>query len=456
MDEEKTSIMARIIRVFSPGYGRIEAEPEKEAHGSNWNSGYGVKHDYSQLGAMSVFASHGYANAAASRISQDLAATPIRLIQGKGAKSKIIDEHPVLDLLNQPSLDKDGFEFSAQIIIDFLMTGNCYILLLGPTDTPLSIVRLHPEQVRVLTDENGLVYYEFTEDQLTVKYPKEKVLHIADASWQTGPSSLYGTGKVQPLTLELKSSNNANQLLCQASSTGIPGIVISPSDPADIWGPERRKQLLADYQKMAKSGGAMCISSQVQIEPLQISSREMEFSSARKNNMEVISAAFGIPPSVLGLPSATYATAKIENLSYWEVQKNRSKRFSSAWTRLAQLWDPTLRIEYDFGGVPALQDLRGAKIDRIIKLVQLGMPVADAFEYEGMGDAPIVPRETEEEETEEENRALLELIVSNYSPRPRPKDEEEEEGSEEEKPEKKTEKSSGLNGLRLSNCPPKD
>ena len=456
MSEEKKGIMARIIRVFNPSYGRFIEQPEKEEHGANWaNNSQGVKHPYSQLGSMAVFATHGYTNAAASRVSQDLASIPIRLVRGKGSKAQIIEDHPVLDLMAQPSTDIDSFEFQSQIILDFLMTGNAYILLLGLPEQPLSIVRLHPEQVRILTSqENGLTYYEFTDDQLTVRYPKERIIHIADSSWMTGPESIYGTGKIQALALDVKTDQNASLLVCQSSAAGIPSILLSPSDPADIWGPDRRKRILSEYKKLAVDGGAMAISSQVQINPLQLNPRDLEFEKAKTSAQQVISAVFSCPPSVLGLPSATYATAKQENLSYWEVQKNRAKRFSSAWTKIARLWDTSLSIEYDFSGVPALQDLRTSQIDRVIKLVQLGMPVADAFSYEGLGDAPIVPRETvEEEEIEEENRALLELIVSNYKPRPR--DEEEEEESEEDEPEKKTEKSSGLSGLRRSNFQPK-
>ena len=447
MEKEKNGIMARIIRVFNPSYGRLIEQPEKVEHGANWESSQGVNHPFSQLGSMAVYATHGYTNAAASRVSQDLASIPIRLIQGKGPSAQIIENHPVIDLMDQPSTDIDQFEFMSQIILDFLMTGNAYILMLGPVQ-PLSIVRLHPEQVKILTSkEDGLLYYEFKDDQLTVRYPKERIIHIADSSWQTGPSAIYGTGKVQPLSLDIKTDQAASRLVCESASSGIPSILISPSDPADIWGPERRKRILSEYRKMAVDGGAMAISSQVQINPLQLNPRDMEFEKAKLSAQQVVSACFGCPPSVLGLPSATYATAKQENLSYWEVQKNRAKRFSSAWTKIARLWDTSLRIEYDFSGVPALQDLRTAQIDRVMKHVQLGMPVAEAYSYEGMFDAPIVPRGTDEptETEEDQNRALLELIVSNYEPKPRYQDDEDEE-SEEEKPEKKTEKSSGLNG----------
>ena len=107
-----------------------------------------------------------------------------------------------------------------------------------------------------------------------------------------------------------------------------------------------------------------------------------------------------------------------------------------------------MSIEYDFSSIPALQDLRTAQIARVASHVQLGMPVADAYAYEGLIDAPIVPRGTTEqtESEEEQNRALLELIVSNYEPSSIDYIDDEDTESEEEEVEKKTEKSSGLIG----------
>ncbi|MAF25756.1 hypothetical protein CL634_09320 [bacterium] len=415
---QNNSIFARIIRVFNPTYGKLVEKPEKVIHGSNWATGYGVEHLYNQLGAMAVYATHGYTNAACSKIASDLAALPIRLIQGRGPTAKIIENHPLIDLLNQPSVDIDGYEFQAQIIIDFLLTGNAYILLMGP-DKPISMARLHPEQMRVLTTKEGLKYYEFKDQELIIRYPKEKILHLADASWQTGPSSLYGTGKIQPLSLDIQTDINASRLVSESSKKGIPDLLISPSDPADIWNRERRKAILAEYQKMARDGGAMAISSQIQIKTLQVSARDMEFTEAKASARQTISACFGIPPSVLGLPSATYATAKIENQSYWEFQKHRARRLSAMWNKLARLWDPLLSVEYDFSGIPALQELRTSKIERIEKHVNLGMSIPDAYAYEGLSDAPVSRATIEDEETEEEeeNRALLELIVSNFKPK---------------------------------------
>ena len=417
---KKDTLITRIIKVFNPTYGRIIEQPEKVEHGANWETGYmgGAEHSYNQLGAMAVYATHGYTNAAVSKIASDLAALPIRLVSGFGADSIIIDNHPLLDLMRQPSTDIDGYEFQAQIITDFLLTGNAYILLMGPSE-PISMARLHPEQVRVMTTKEGLKYYEFKDQDIIVRYPKDKILHLADASWETGPSSLYGTSKIQPLALDIKTDINASKLVCESSQKGIPDLLISPSDPADIWGPDRRRSILGEYKKMARDGGAMAISSQIQVKELKISARDMEFVEAKKTARETISAVYGIPPSVLGLPSATYATAKVENLTYWEFQKHRAKRLSSMWNKLSDLFDSNLSIEYDFSGIPALQELRTAKINRIKEHVNLGMNVADAYAYEGLSDAPIVPRETiddeEEVEVEDENRALLELIVSNYA-----------------------------------------
>ena len=52
---------------------------------------------------MDAFGIHGYTHAGVKRLSQDLSVLPLRLIKGYGEKAIELMDHPVLDLLRQPS-----------------------------------------------------------------------------------------------------------------------------------------------------------------------------------------------------------------------------------------------------------------------------------------------------------------------------------------------------------------
>jgi HK97 family phage portal protein len=369
---------------------RLIEKPTKLEHGASWTNAYGNKASYSQLGSLAAYSQHPYVFAAISRISEDLAATPLVLIKGKGKNATVVEDHPVIDLLQQPSLEVDGYDFLSQIILDLVSCGNCYILLLGLGEQPDSIVRLHPEQIEIITDKEGIGYYRYNADGSYFDYPKDRILHGKNSSWQTGAQGLYGVGAIQPIAEEIIADLNVGRLLSKASAKGRPDVILSPKTEMDVWDLDMRRSILDQYQGLAESGGALCVSGQIQVDFTQLTPRDIEFEAARKYSKEAITAALGVPESVLGGNSSTYATARQQAISYWTTLSKRGKRIAILLSKIAKLWDKDLKFEFDYSGVEALNSMRSDQLERIAKHIQNGMSAADAYAYEGLEDAPIV------------------------------------------------------------------
>jgi len=313
--------------------------------------------------------------------------------------------------LRMPTTDVDEFLFREQICIDITLSGNCYILLLGSSDRPVSMVRLHPEEVRIVTDpQKGLVGYEHNSSGSTVIYPPERIIHGKNASYQKGPQALYGTGAIQPLARELDADLNSQNLVSEATQKGRPDVLLSPKEDGDIWNKEVRRQILDQYSGMQKSGGAMVLSGQVNVDLLQLSPREMEFQASRTFARESISAVLGVPPSVLGLPTANYALGRQQAVEYWSNQIKRGKRIGLLFTRIARLWEDDLHFEHDYSEVEALQSVRNDKLMRVEKHIFFGIAPEVAYAAEGLE----FPRKQEPQdigEEEDENvRYLLDVI----------------------------------------------
>jgi HK97 family phage portal protein len=392
---KQLTLLGRIIKAFY----RKEDKPERPAHGANWEKPQGQNNPFPARVSMAAFASHGYVFAAVSRASQDLAALPIKLIQGKGKSAKIIEEHPFLDLMEQPSTYTDGYSMREQLIVDLMLTGGCYILLAGVTDTPTSLFRLHPEQTKIITDPIvGIKGFEFSDSGQTVEYPIDRVVFAQNASWGAGVEALYGVGGIQPLEREINADINAQKQAANAAKQGRPDIILSPKDEADIWDYEQRRAILDAYKGLTAEGGALCLSGGVAIDALSVSPRDLEFQAVRRYAREAISAVFGVPPTVLGIPdTANYATSRQAAMNYWEVQTKRGKKISHLLTQIARKFDTSFRVEIDYSGVEALQSVRDAQIGRIEKHVRIGMPAAEAYAYEGLEDAPIIPADQRED-----------------------------------------------------------
>ena len=397
--------------IINKSYAKQIEKPKEENRGASWNSAGGVNNTFSAQVSMDAFGIHGYTHAGVKRLSQDLAALPLRLIKGYGDQAVEVMDHPVLDLLRMPTTDIDEFLFREQITIDLVLSGNCYILLLGSSDRPVSMVRLHPEEVRIVTDpQKGLVGYEHNSSGSVVMYPSDRIIHGKNASYQKGPQALYGTGSIQPLARELDADLNSQKLVSEATAKGRPDVLLSPKEDGDIWNKEVRRQILDQYKGMQKSGGAMVMSGQVQIDMLQLSPRDMEFQASRTFARESISAVLGIPPSVLGLPTANYATARQAAVEYWSNQIKRGKRIGLLFTRIARLWEDDLHFEHDYTEVEALQSVRDAKLLRVEKHVFLGIAPEVAYATEGLE----FPRKQEPkdigEEEDENVRYLIDII----------------------------------------------
>ena len=117
----KQTWIARVFTGIVRAFGKVEKKPLEVNHGASWQNPYGIRPGYAPEIAMSAYGGHGYTYAAVSRASTDLAGLPLRLVSGEGSDAKIIDNHPIKDLLNQPSTFMDGYLFREQICTDLIL-----------------------------------------------------------------------------------------------------------------------------------------------------------------------------------------------------------------------------------------------------------------------------------------------------------------------------------------------
>ena len=404
---KRQNLWTRIYRSIST----MITNPKQPEHGASYAASYGVTQPFSVQTSMSAYSGHAYTHACATRLSQDIAALPLKLLSGVGTNSEIIEEHPFYRLMDQPNTTSDGFLFREQLAIDLSLSGNCYILLVGSLSNLSSLFRLHPENIEIVTDQKkGIVSYKFTESGSSVMYPLDRVLHLRNASWRSGAGGdLYGTGAIESLVREINADINAQKLASDSSSQGRPDILLSPKDDSDIWGEKRRREIMEAYQQMSNKGGAMVMSGQVNIDPINLSPRDMEFTSARKMARENISAVMGVPSAILGLPDANYATARQANLTYWQIQMKKGRKFEILFSKIARLYSSDLRVELDYTSVEALQEVRNDQLTRINLHIANGLTPAEAYSYEGLKDSPFSIVSTNSdivEDIEEEEKTI--------------------------------------------------
>jgi hypothetical protein len=161
------------------------------------------------------------------------------------------------------------------------------------------------------------------------------------------------------------------------------------------WTDEQTKKVKALLELMLShknSGGALTFGHRVDAKPLGFSAVDMQFIEGRKLVAERIGAVARVPPSKLGLRGANFATARAEDVNFWEARVEEAALFDEEDSRLAErLGKPGDRVVTDFSGIDALQHNRSARQARVRLWVDLGVPLGEALAAEGFDEIKAPP-----------------------------------------------------------------
>ena len=420
----KPGIIASLLRAV----GLVKVDPDgKVSHsaGADFIEDTPFKAGYDPSSAMSALAAFPWPFAAVQAISTDLSKVPLRAYRGRGSEAEVLDTHPVLELLSQPSSRVNGVLFRRQLYTDLVLSGNAFCLMAGSAGRVDALIRMHPARVKIspLSDGQPDKYqYESGHGQPAL-YEHEQVLHIRGPSWSDDPTNLWGIGAVQPLHNDLTTEKAQAALAARTAATGQPTGILSPKEDGDRWSREQIGTLRDAYEKQMRAGGSgvLILGGQAQFDKLQITPREMEFSQVRDFVRASTIAAFGCVPVRLGLETANYSQSRNQLQLYWESLQGRAALVDSELTRLARmLGDEDVVIKHDFSEVESLQESRSERLNRVMEWTMLGVSAADAAAYEGFDDLPLTQADEEPAEIADDNAEPTEIDGQTEAPTDEP------------------------------------
>lgn len=400
----RPGFFANLLRAVGLVKVATDGKVEHDA-GADFVEDMGFRSGYDPKAAMSALAAFPWPFSCVQAISTDLSSVPLRAYRGRGASAEVLDSHPVVELMEQPSSRVNGVLFRRQIYSDLVLTGNAFVLLAGQGSRVDALLRLHPSRVQIspLSDGQPDQYqYHFGGGEPAM-YEHDVVLHVRGPSWSDDPTNLWGTGAVQPLHNDLTTEKAQAALAARTASTGQPTGILSPREEGDRWSRDQIKTLREAYELQMKSGGSgvLILGGQAQFDKLQITPREMEFSQVRDFVRASTIAAFGCVPVRLGLETANYSQSRNQLQLYWESLRGRAALVDAELTRLARIMgDEDVTIRHDFSEIESLQESRTDRVNRVTTWSMLGLSVAEAAAYEGFDDLPIQIDEELEEDFE--------------------------------------------------------
>ena len=381
--------VARVLRALK----LVEVRPDggtSHVAGADFADGRARSPGMSAINSMSALAAFPWVQASVSAVADDLSMLPIRVTQGRGKDAEPIDEHPVLDQLDQPTSRMSGILMRRQLITDLVLVGDAYLLVGMSGTDPAALIRLHPERVTVVPSADGQpAAYEYDEGGKVVRYGWDQVLHIRQVSWEDGPKGLYGNGAIRALANDLTTEKKAAELAANSADHGQPTGIFSPASEGDTWSQQQISVMREAFdRRMSKQGAALFLGSGVSYTPLSWSPRDMEYQATRELVRQSEMASIGVPPPRIGLPSANYATAREQAKRYFESLKSKAALVDSALTRLARMFSDSadVHVSHDFSGVEALQESRDARVNRVQSWWLMGIPLSEAAALEGFDE----------------------------------------------------------------------
>lgn len=255
----------------------------------------------SQSTAMSVSTVY----ACVRRRAQDVArcAPSLYTVDDDGTRINI-DNHPLVDLFERPNRVQNWFEFIEQMEVALLLRGNAYAAVLRDgRGRARELIPVNPDAVMVLEAADGTLFYQtnriglyqmFVLGGLPVAIPEDDMLHIRGLTF----NSLVGVSTIGIARDAIGVAAAQEQQAARWMSNGArPSGVLESEKPLSEDAGRRLFNRWQQFQAGIQNvGAAAVLEDGVKWKPMNLSSTDLEFLSARQFQIPEICRFFGVPP----------------------------------------------------------------------------------------------------------------------------------------------------------------
>lgn len=352
------------------------------------------------LAAMSAWGRFPWVYRCATVIAQDVSSLPLYVVRwtpepdghdGPG-RSTTTYRHPALDLLHRPAPGVTGSALRRQLAVDLVVAGNAYVRRVSIRGRA-ALVRLHPHAVSPIVDPANGVIVGYDVRALTgvaERVTSSQIAHIRGPSWSDAYDQAIGYPATHALDTTLRTEEAASRQARISAQRGRLEMLLTPTG-TETYGAEAIQRLKSSYDEAAKRGdGAYFVGHGITATPLTGTARDAQSIEHREANRIDVCGAYGVPPTIAGLPGANHGTAREEARGYWErTVRPIGLLIEEGLTALLLPASTTERIEHDYSGVVALQVARADQLSQAVVLVRdLGATPRAALDYMGFDDAP--------------------------------------------------------------------
>ena len=370
----------------------MQVEEEKNV-GTNMMGYFGVGSEEPRNYKYQDLAKEGYLKNAivyrcVNEISKGAAAVPFMIKAG----DQILDQHPVIDLLNRPNPLQSYSEFFSSLYGYLLLSGNSYVLKVGSDrGAPTELHQLRPDRIQIKGGGNPIPekYNYIMNGRVAASYEVDQENGFSELKhiklWNP-LDDYYGCSPLAAAASEvdqhnMSSKHNVNLLNNGARPSG--AVIFKPRDDAGMainLSEQQRAQLLTDlnnrFSGAGNAGRPLLLEGDFDWKEMGLSPKDMDFLNLKHLSATEIAMCFGVPSQLVGVPDAqTYANVAEARLALYEetIIPYLRKIESDLNEWLIPMFGENLAMEFDIDAIPALSERRKKIYENVTSAVREGI-----------------------------------------------------------------------------------
>ena len=393
-------------------------------------------YDVSSKIAYGDLAKEGYSENAIvyrciNEIANNASRVKINLFRGDAE----VDNHPILDLLYNPSPTQSQVEWFQGLYSYLLISGNNYMLSVGGDNTPpTELYNLRPDRIKIQTGQRAMptAYDYIISGQTVERYEVDqatgdsKIKHIK----MFNPlDDYYGMSPIQASSVDIDQHNLANKHnvnLLQNGARPSGAVIFNPKDETGgnvQLSENQRSQLQSDinsrFSGTNNAGRPMLLEGDFDWKEMGLSPKDMDFIQLKNMSAKDIALVYGVPSQLIGIPdSQTYSNFAEAKLALYNETiiplLDKIQGDLNEWL-VPQFNDEALELRYDIDSIPAMAEQRRRVFESVTAGVKDGIltrnEAREQLGYEPidgadslMVPANLMPLNIASEETDEEDR----------------------------------------------------
>ena len=320
-----------------------------------------------------------------NEISNNASRVKINLFRG----DQELDNHPLLDLLYNPSPTMSQVEWFQAMYSYLLISGNNYMLSVGGDNTPpTELYNLRPDRMKIRSGTRAMpVAYDYM--------LKGQIVESYDVDQATGASKVkhiklfnplddyYGMSPMQASSVDIDQHNLANKHnvnLLQNGARPSGAVIFNPKDEtggnvqlSDV----QRNQLMNDvnqrFSGTNNAGKPMLLEGDFEWKEMGLSPKDMDFIQLKNMSAKDIALVYGVPSQLIGIPdSQTYSNFAEAKLALYNETiiplLDRIQGDLNEWL-VPMFNEQGLELRYDIDSIPAMAEQR----KRVFESVSAGV-----------------------------------------------------------------------------------